>query len=103
MSISDLGQVIFGDLDTRLPGFSRRTCCLFSLIIWFVVLQWSYRTTQNLCHGSFFEKSKLSLQKWLILLHWMIREYSTTSLCRRRQLLEGLFDIYMTKSGLDKF
>ena len=29
--------------------------------------------------------------------------YSTTSLCRRRQQLEGLFDMYMAKSGLDKF
>ena len=33
------------------------------------------RKAQSLCHGSFFEKSKLSLQKWFILLHWWIGEY----------------------------
>ena len=36
------------------------------------------RKTQSLRHGSFFEKSKLSLQKWLVLLHWWIREYPVT-------------------------
>ena len=28
--------------------------------------------------GSFFEKSKLSLQKWLLLMHWWARQYPVT-------------------------
>ena len=28
--------------------------------------------------GSFFEKTRISLQKWLILIYWWVREYSVT-------------------------
>ena len=28
--------------------------------------------------GSFFEKSKLSLQQWIIIIHWWVREYPVT-------------------------
>ena len=35
----------------------------------------SCKKTRSLREGSFFAKSKLSLQKWLVLLHWWCREY----------------------------
>ena len=46
------------------------------------------RKTQSLRHGSFFEKSKLSLQKWLILLHWWIREYPVTDAAEEAEVTE---------------
>ena len=33
------------------------------------------KTTKSLRVGSFFSKSKLPLQKWLVLLYWWIRQY----------------------------
>ena len=33
------------------------------------------KTTKSLRAGSFFSKSKLPLQKWLVLLYWWIRQY----------------------------
>ena len=33
------------------------------------------KTTKSLRAGSFFSKSKLPLQKWLLLLYWWIRQY----------------------------
>ena len=32
----------------------------------------------NVRHGSFFEKSKLSLQQWIVIIHWWLREYPVT-------------------------
>ena len=46
------------------------------------------RKTQSLRHGSFFEKSKLSLQKWLVLLHWWIREYPVTDAAEEAKVTE---------------
>ena len=36
----------------------------------------SCKATKPLWAGSFFDKSKLPLQKWLILLYWWTKEYS---------------------------
>ena len=33
------------------------------------------RTAVSIRKGSFFEKSKLTLQKWLLLMHWWSRQY----------------------------
>ena len=33
------------------------------------------KTTKSLPAGSFFSKSKLTLQKWLLLLYWWVRQY----------------------------
>ena len=38
----------------------------------------SCKTTKSLRAGSFFSKSKLSLQQWLVLLYWWVREYPVT-------------------------
>ena len=35
----------------------------------------SCKTTKSLRAGSFFDKSKLPLQKWLILVYWWTKEY----------------------------
>ena len=35
----------------------------------------SCKTTKSLRVGSFFRKSNLTLQKWLVLLYWWVREY----------------------------
>jgi hypothetical protein len=47
------------------------------------------RKTQSLRHGSFFEKSKLSLQKWLVLLHWWIREYPVIDAAEEAKVTEA--------------
>ena len=38
----------------------------------------SCKTTKSLRAGSFFSKSKLTLQQWLVLLYWWVREYPLT-------------------------
>ena len=38
----------------------------------------SCKTTKSLRTGSFFSKSKLTLQQWLVLLYWWVREYPVT-------------------------
>ena len=37
------------------------------------------KTTKSLRTGSFFSKSKLTLQQWFILLYWWVREYPVTA------------------------
>ena len=34
--------------------------------------------TASIRKGSFFEQSKLTLQKWLLLMHWWARQYPVT-------------------------
>ena len=36
------------------------------------------KTTKSIRQGSFFSKSKLSLQTWLILIYWWAQEYPVT-------------------------
>ena len=38
----------------------------------------SCKKTQAIREGSFFSKSKLSLQQWLVVLHWWCRQYPVT-------------------------
>ena len=38
----------------------------------------SCKTTKSLHDGSFFSKSKMTLQQWLLLLYWWVREYPVT-------------------------
>ncbi len=33
------------------------------------------KTTKSLRDGSFFDKSKLTLQKWMVLIYWWVRQY----------------------------
>ena len=39
----------------------------------------SCKTTKSLRAGSFFSKSKLTLQLWFVLLYWWVREYPVTA------------------------
>ena len=47
------------------------------------------RKTCSLRAGSFFEKSKLSLQTWLVLLHWWCREYPVTDAAEEAKVTEA--------------
>lgn len=49
------------------------------------VVKIRWRCPNDLCKktctirsGSFFERSKLSLQQWIVLIHWWVREYPVT-------------------------
>ena len=39
----------------------------------------SCSSTMSIRRGSFFERSKLTLQKWLLLMHWWAKEYPVTN------------------------
>ena len=41
-------------------------------IIWYCT---GCKTTRSIRHGSFFVKSRLTLQQWLVLMYWWAREY----------------------------
>ena len=47
------------------------------------------RKSQSLRDGSFFEKSKLTLQKWLVLMHWWSREYPVTDAAEEAKVTEA--------------
>ena len=38
--------------------------------------------------GSFFEKSKLSLQQWVVIIHWWVREYPVTRAAEEAKVTE---------------
>ena len=42
----------------------------------------------SLCDGSFFSKSKLSLQKWAILMYWWARQYAVTDAAEEAEVTE---------------
>ena len=46
----------------------------------------SCKTTKSLRVGSFFSKSKLTLQKWLVLLYWWVREYPVSDAAEEAQV-----------------
>ena len=47
------------------------------------------RKSQSLRDRSFFEKSKLTLQKWLVLMHWWSREYPVTDAAEEAKVTEA--------------
>ena len=72
--ILDIGPVIFGDSEKLIDFLQQKhllasnmACCMFHYA--------SCKTTRA---GSFFSKSKLTLQQWLVLLYWWVREYPVT-------------------------
>lgn len=44
------------------------------------------KTTKSLRAGSFFHKSKLTLQKWLVLLYWWVRDYPVSDAAQEAQV-----------------
>ena len=55
----------------------------------------SCKTTKSIRHGSFFSKSKLTLQKWMIVILWWSREYPVIEMSREAEITEGTAcDIY---------
>lgn len=38
--------------------------------------------------GSFFERSKLSLQQWIVIIHWWVREYPVTRAAEEAKVTE---------------
>ena len=92
LSILDIGPVIFGTTDNFISYLQQRhlladsqTCvnctipmdlgkkadisdgCIFRCS--------TCKMTKSLRAGSFFSKSKLTLQKWLVMIYWWVRDY----------------------------
>ncbi|XP_019863338.1 PREDICTED: uncharacterized protein LOC100639804 [Amphimedon queenslandica] len=44
------------------------------------------KTTRSIRHGSFFSQSKITLQKWMILMLWWSREYPVTDASREAEV-----------------
>lgn len=64
-------------------------------IMYILVLQNRWRCPDDTCkkscsirHGSFFERSKLSLQQWIVVIHWWIREYPVTRAAEEAKVTE---------------
>ena len=69
------GKSCFTDSGYKINGYNYRWRCPVS----------TCRKTRSLRDGSFFEKSKLSLQKWL---HWWCREYPVTDASQEAKVTE---------------
>ena len=53
------------------------------------------KTTKSIRHGSFFSKSKLSLQQWMIGLLWWAKEYPVTAFAEEAEISgHAAVDIY---------
>ena len=94
LSILDVGPVIFGDpggIVTYLQGkqllATNKTCtCGTAMNLGkksdisdgLIFRCPSCKTTKSLRDSSFFSKSKLTLQKWLVLIYWWVRQYPVT-------------------------
>ena len=95
MSLLELGPVIFGPTDDLIAWFRAKRllarsqdCSACNLpmrqgtrndvtdgLVWRCS---RCKTTKSIRAGSFFSKSRLPLQKWLLLLHFWVREYPVT-------------------------
>ena len=105
MSILQLGPVIFGDTDKLIRYLQRKgllstnkTCPCGS------AMQLSERSDVSdgvrfrcpdckkcisIRDGSFFSKSRLPLQKWVILMYWWARNYPVTDAAQEAQVTEA--------------
>jgi len=55
----------------------------------------SCKTTKSLRVGSFFSKSKLTLQQWLVFLYWWVREYPVTDAAEEAKVgRDTAIDVY---------
>ena len=48
----------------------------------------SCKTTKSIRDGSFFSKSKLTLQKWMLAILWWYREYPVTDMAMEAEITE---------------
>ena len=51
-----------------------------------LVLSLLYYTTKSIRQGSFFSKSKLTLQKWFIVMIWWSQEYPVTEMAQEAEI-----------------
>ena len=84
LSILDVAHFLFGSVDQQITFLQQKgllatnkTCgtCM-TLGSKRIFRCRNCKTTKSLRVGSFFSKSKLPLQKWLVLLYWWIRQYA---------------------------
>lgn len=55
----------------------------------------SCKTTKGFRDGTFFTKSRLTLQKWMILIYWWVREYPVTQAAEEAQVgRDTAIDVY---------
>ena len=94
LSLIDVAPVIFGNVEEQIEFLqqkgllaSSKTCsCTTPILLGRksdisdgkIFRCPSCKTTKSLRDGSFFNKSKLPLQKWLIVMYWWIRQYPVT-------------------------
>ena len=70
----------------------RRTQAGFDGVCWYCPIS---KTTKSIRDRSFFFKSKLSLQKWMIAILWWTREYPVIEMSREAEIKEDTAcDIY---------
>ena len=102
LSILELGPVIFGDTDSLIQYLqgkqliaSNKSCsCGAEMRLGNkadvsdgkVFRCPSCKRVKSLRAGSFFDKSRLSLQKWIVLLYWWVREYPVTDAAEEAQV-----------------
>ena len=104
LSILEIGPVIFGTTENLVSYLQQRqllpdsqTCvnctmpmnlgkkadvsdgCIFRCSI--------CKTTKSLRVGSFFSKNKLTLQKWLVLIYWWVRDYPVSDAAEKAQVV----------------
>ena len=92
LSILDIGPVIFGTTDNLVNYLQQRqlladnqTCTNCGIPMNLrqkadlsdgqIFRSSTCKTTKSLRVGSFFSKSKLTLQKWMVLIYWWVRDY----------------------------
>ena len=92
LSILDVSELFFGEVEQQITFLQQKgllatnkTChvCYGSMALGqkrditdgSIFRCSACKTTKSLRAGSFFSKSKLPLQKWLVLLYWWIRQY----------------------------
>ena len=49
----------------------------------------SCKKSCSIRHGSFFEKSKLSLAQWIVVMHWWVRQYPVTQAAEEAKISEA--------------
>ena len=92
LSIIDIGSVIFGSTDNLISYLQHRqlladsqTCGNYAIPMnlrnksdisdGLIFRYGTCKTTKSLRAGSFFSKSKLPLQKWMVLIYWWVQDY----------------------------
>ena len=93
LSILDIGPVIFGKTEDQIEFLQQKQLLATNMICsrcntggmtlgqksdisdGCIFRCAACKTTKSLRAGSFFSKSKLTLQKWLLLLYWWVRQY----------------------------